>query len=89
MMKDPDFITSMTPIEADAWRGFVNVVQHFLGNRRAENYKELVKNMLDAYRRLGANMSIKLHFLHNHLDRFQLRSSFADQGKYANDGRMN
>ena len=70
MMKDPDFITSMTPIEADAWRGFVNVVQHFLGNRRAENYKELVKNMLDAYRRLGANMSIKLHFLHNHLDRF-------------------
>ena len=70
MMKDPDFIKSMTPTEADAWKGFVNVVQKFLGNRRAENYRELVKNMLDAYQRLGANMSIKLHYLHNHLDQF-------------------
>ena len=26
--------------------------------------------MLDAYRRLGANMSIKVYFLHNHLDQF-------------------
>ena len=34
------------------------------------NFEEVVANMLDAYQRLGANMSIKLPFLHNHLDWF-------------------
>ena len=31
-----------------------------LGNRRAANFEEVVQNMLDAYQRLGANMSIKV-----------------------------
>ena len=57
-------------LEADAWRGFVGVVQNFLCNRRAANFEEVVQNMLHAYQRLGANMSIKVHFLHKHLDRF-------------------
>ena len=39
----------------DAWRGFVGVVQNFLGNRRAANFEEVIQNMLDAYQRLGAN----------------------------------
>ena len=69
LIQDENFILSMNPLEADAWRGFVGVVQNFLGNRRAANF-EVVQNMLNAYQRLGANMSIKVHFLHNHLDRF-------------------
>ena len=68
-MQDENFILSVNPLEADAWRDFVGVVQNFLGNRRAVNF-EVVQNMLDAYQRLGANMSIKVHFLHNHLDWF-------------------
>ena len=59
----------MNSLEADAWRGFVGVVQNFIDNRRAANFEEVVQNMIDAYQRLGANMSIKVHFLHNHLDR--------------------
>ena len=70
LMQDEIFILSMNPLEADAWWGFVGVVQNFLGNRRAANFEEVVQNMLDAYQRLGANMSIKVHFLHKHLDRF-------------------
>ena len=69
-MQDEIFILSMNPLEADAWWGFVGVVQNFLGNRRAANFEEVVQNMLDAYQNLGANISIKAHFLHNHLDRF-------------------
>ena len=69
-MQDEIFILSMNPLEADAWWGFVGVVQNFLGNRRAANFEEIIQNMLDAYQHLGANMSIKVHFLHNHLDRF-------------------
>ena len=70
LMQDEIFILSMNPLEADAWWGFVGVVQNFLGNRRAANFEEVVQNMLDAYQNLGANISIKAHFLHNHLDRF-------------------
>ena len=40
--------------------GFVGVVQNFLGNRIAANFEEVVQNILDAYQRLGANMSIKV-----------------------------
>ena len=70
LMQDENFILSINPLEADAWRGFVGVVQNFLGNSRAPNFEDVVQNMPDAYQRLGANTSIKVHFLHNHLDRF-------------------
>ena len=70
LMQDEIFILSMNPLEADAWWGFVGVLQNFLGNRRVANFEEIVQNMLDAYQHLGANMNIKVHFLHNHLDRF-------------------
>ena len=69
LMKDQNFIHFMNALEADAWTGFVGVVQNFLGNKKADNFVNIVSSMLDAYRRLGANMSIKVHFLHNHLDR--------------------
>ena len=36
----------------------------------APNYAELVQDMLNNFKNLGANMSIKLHYLHSHLDRF-------------------
>ena len=51
LMQDENFILSMNPLEADAWRGFIGVVQNFLGNRRAANFEEVVQNMLDAYQR--------------------------------------
>ena len=69
LMQDENFILSMNPLEDDVWRRFVGVVQNFLGNRRAANF-EVIQNMPDPYQRLGANMSIKVHFLHNHLDWF-------------------
>ena len=60
----------MTPPEANAWHGFVAIVQKFHGSKRASNYADIVQSMLDAYRSLGANMSIKVHYLHNQLDWF-------------------
>ena len=70
LMQDENFIHSMNPFEVDARRGFVGVAQNFLGNRKAANFVQVVQSMLDAYQRLGANMNAKLHFLHNHLERF-------------------
>jgi len=39
-------------------------------NRRAQNYEELVNNLLQSYQELGCNMSLKIHFLQSHLDFF-------------------
>jgi len=46
------------------------VVTGFLGNRRADNYKDLVEELLSSYQKLGCNMSVKIHFLSSHLDFF-------------------
>jgi hypothetical protein len=46
------------------------MVTGFLGNRRADNYKDLVEELLSSYQKLGCNMSVKIHFLSSHLDFF-------------------
>jgi len=48
----------------------VETVKNFLGNRTAVNYKGIVARLLITLQDAGANMSIKLHFLYSHLDRF-------------------
>ena len=69
-MKTTEVENVMTTVETEAWISFNKVVQGFLGNSKASNYKELVENMLGKYHNLGCNMSIKMHYLHFHLDWF-------------------
>jgi hypothetical protein len=52
------------------WDSFKTVVNGFLGNRSAQNYEELVNNLLQSYHKLGCNMSLKIYFLHTYLDFF-------------------
>ena len=61
----------MNPAELSAWTAFTNVVKFFLGKTKAPNYKGLVETLVTSLHQLGANMSIKLHFLHRHLACFQ------------------
>jgi hypothetical protein len=70
LLSDDRFVNTMDEKEEEAWLSFVAVVRNFLGNKKAHNYEDLVNRMLLAYRDLGCNMSIKLHFLNSHLDRF-------------------
>jgi len=56
--------------EKAAWDSFKFVVKGFLENRRAQNYEELVNNLLQSYQKLGCNMSLKIHFLQSHSDFF-------------------
>ena len=46
------------------------VIKNFLGNIRADNYEELVNTMLENFKNTGSRMSLKMHFLHSHLDFF-------------------
>ncbi|GBN93957.1 hypothetical protein AVEN_123389-1 [Araneus ventricosus] len=60
----------MTELQKNAWSEFKNIVKYFLGNTQTQNYTEIVQQLLESYKMLGCNMSMKLHFLHSHLDDF-------------------
>ena len=70
LIKDKIFEERLNDTEKPAWKCFVNVVQNFLGNYRADNYKDLINELLATYKTLGCNMSLKIHFLDSHLDFF-------------------
>jgi hypothetical protein len=70
LVEDSHFTESMNEIESNAWCSFVKVIQNFLGKHKSQNYVELVGEMLTNFNKLGCNMSIKVHYLHSHLDRF-------------------
>jgi len=70
LVNDCDFPNSMNENETCARSALVETVKNFLGNRTAVNYKGIVARLLITLQDAGANMSIKLHFLYSHLDRF-------------------
>ncbi|GBL92371.1 hypothetical protein AVEN_174670-1 [Araneus ventricosus] len=73
----------MNKAERKAWTSFASVVGNFLGKRKAENYVELVNEMLNSLNSFGCNMSIKVHYLHSHSDRFpeNLGDTSEEQGE--------
>ncbi|GBP11748.1 hypothetical protein EVAR_77853_1 [Eumeta japonica] len=54
-----------------AWLSLKAVIHGFLGNRKAENYTELITDMLHNFKVMGCRMSLKVHMLHAHLDKFK------------------
>lgn len=65
-----DFRNLLLPDQKRAWKSFEDVIDGFLGNHKSSNYKELVEKMLKNYAKIGANLSLKMHFLKSHLDFF-------------------
>ena len=70
LINDANFCNFMNPAELSVCTAFTNAVKFFLGKTKAPNYKKLVEILLEILHQLGANMSIKLHFLHSHLSCF-------------------
>ena len=70
LIRDPEFENSMNEVKLEAWKAFVLVVKNFFGNNKDRNYAQLVNNMLPAFRNLGCDMSVKMHYLFSHMDRF-------------------
>ena len=62
LIKYPNFQHSMNKIELASWLSFVEVVQSFLGSRKADNYKDIVQKLLGNFQALDINMSIKVSF---------------------------
>jgi len=70
VLQDEAFTKSLSESELEAWASFKWIRENFLGNNRSSAYKEGVQRLLDAYQKLGCNMSLKVHFLHSHLEFF-------------------
>jgi hypothetical protein len=70
VLTDPNFDLVLGQFELAAWSAFKNVVKNFLGNHKREDYVSIVSEMLTSYQDMGCNMSLKIHFLHSHLDFF-------------------
>ncbi|UYV62953.1 hypothetical protein LAZ67_2002608 [Cordylochernes scorpioides] len=70
LQEDGNFQNSLNEVEAAAWNSFRNVCKNFLGSVKVENYRDIVNDLLLSYKALGCNMSLKIHFLHSHLDFF-------------------
>lgn len=70
LISDHHFETTLTDLELKAWKAFTWLCQNFLGNFRSSGFKDGVEKLLRAYNDLGCRMSLKVHFLHSHLDFF-------------------
>jgi len=46
------------------------VTTNFLGNCKAENDHDMVVDLVQSYKGIGCNMSLKVHFVDFHLDLF-------------------
>ena len=69
MLKDENFVNTMTKDQISAWVSFKEV-ENFLGNNKSQNYKDLVGKLVKSYEKLGYLMNLKLYFLHSHFDSF-------------------
>ena len=68
LLNDNIFEKRLNPQESPAWKSFVSVVEGFLGNHKTENCRQLIDTLLRNYKTMGCRMSLKIHFLHSHLD---------------------
>jgi hypothetical protein len=62
-MNKRDFDKLLEGTGKEAWETLKFVADNFLSWYRAPNYRQLSEKVLDAYRMMGCNMSLKMPFL--------------------------
>ena len=70
--KDQQFEAVLSDKEKAAWQAFEKLSNGFMGNFKAEIFRELVQDLMNSYEQLGCNMPLKTYFLFSHLDLFPL-----------------
>jgi hypothetical protein len=64
LIQDVKFEDQISEMEKAAWNSLNNVTAIFEGgNRKAENYRDMVVNLVQSYKATGCSMSLKVHFL--------------------------
>lgn len=68
MMKDINFDATLNEVQLNAWKHIKNVIHQFLGNKKHENYRQIVSDMITAISNANVLMSLKIHMLKDHID---------------------
>lgn len=71
LFNDKNFPNVLSPLEKDAFFSVKAVVENFLGNHRSKDYKKLVEKLRLSFKKLNINITIKIHSLLCHLDKFK------------------
>lgn len=70
LFKSDDFVSSLSTVEREAFLSIKVVSENFLGNFRAQNYRDLIQKMLAAFKKMNVKMNLKIHFFESHIDFF-------------------
>jgi hypothetical protein len=62
---------TMTVVERNAWEAFRMVVTYLLGKNKCKHYEEIVESLIQHYEVQHCRMSVKLPYLHLHLEIFR------------------
>jgi hypothetical protein len=52
------------------WIAYLHFYVFFSGKHRSDDYEAIIEEMLIAFKAMGVNMSLKIHFLRSRLDFF-------------------
>jgi hypothetical protein len=69
-MFDENFKRKLKFIDFAEWKSFTSLVRGFLGNKKEENYPDIIQSLQQNYHNLGRLMSLKIHFLRSLLSFF-------------------
>ena len=70
VLKDTDFEELLNLKELRAWEAFKSICSGFLGNTRVPDYQACIEKLLKSYEDMECRMSLKIHFVHSHLNFF-------------------
>lgn len=77
LMVDKLFLRHLVNDKAAAWASIQSADINFLSSHKYSDFKHIVDNLLKKYQRNGAQMFLKLHFLHSHQDFFPKNKNMA------------
>lgn len=65
----------LTDIQKTAWIAFKSFCFHFCSNKASGEGKIWAKRLVESFEQMGCLMSVKVHYIHNHLDKFPANPS--------------
>lgn len=85
LKKSEQFTAALTKQQRAGWIALKDFIATFLCKNRAEKpvYDDARKRMLREYEKSDVNMSLKIHFIHHHMEYFekQLSTESDEQGE--------
>ena len=71
LMQNAKFADQLGEVEDAAWKSFKKATTSFFFlNHKAESDLDLVADLVQSYKAMGCDMSLRVHFLDSHLDFF-------------------